>query len=38
MNNVFIHETANVSSDAKIGNGTKIWINSQVREKSLIGK
>ena len=38
MSDVFIHETANVSQDAKIGNGTKIWINSQIREKSSIGQ
>lgn len=37
MDNVYIHPTANVSSEAKIGNGTKIWINSQIREKSEIG-
>jgi len=34
---VFIHETANVSPDANIGDGTKIWINSQVREYASIG-
>ena len=38
MNDVFIHETASVSAHAKIGRGTKIWINSQVREKSEIGE
>jgi len=38
MDNIFIHETANVSNQAKIGKGTKIWINSQVRENSEIGK
>ena len=37
MDNIFIHETANVSSNANIGDGTKIWINSQIREKSEIG-
>jgi len=37
MNSVFIHETANVSQDSQIGDGTKIWINSQIREKSQIG-
>lgn len=37
MSNVYIHATANVSSDSKIGDGTKIWINSQIREKSEIG-
>ena len=38
MSDIFIHETANVSVDAKIGNGTKIWINSQIRENSCIGE
>ncbi len=38
MDNVFIHPTANVSNDVKIGNGTKIWINSQIREKVEIGE
>jgi acetyltransferase-like isoleucine patch superfamily enzyme len=37
MNNIFIHGTASVSPEAVIGKGTKIWINSQVREKSEIG-
>ena len=34
---VYIDKTANVSPDAKIGDGTKIWINSQVRENAVIG-
>jgi len=37
MDNVYIHPTANVSKQAIIGDGTKIWINSQIREKSEIG-
>lgn len=37
MDNIFIHPTANVSNQATIGEGTKIWINSQIREKSEIG-
>lgn len=36
-NNIYIHPTANVSEQAKIGDGAKIWINSQIREKSEIG-
>lgn len=36
-NNIYIHPTANVSEQAIIGDGTKIWINSQIREKSEIG-
>jgi acetyltransferase-like isoleucine patch superfamily enzyme len=38
MKNIFIHPTANVSELARIGNGTKVWINSQIRETSEIGK
>ncbi len=38
MADIYIHPSANVSSDAKIGDGTKIWINSQIREKSEIGE
>lgn len=34
----FIHQTANVSDRAKVGNGTKIWINVQVREDTFIGE
>ena len=34
---IFIHPSAHVSEDAEIGAGTKIWINSQVREKAVIG-
>ncbi len=34
---VFIHPTAEVSKDAHIGDGTKIWNLAQVREKSVIG-
>jgi acetyltransferase-like isoleucine patch superfamily enzyme len=33
----FIHETADVSPEAKIGPGTKIWNNVQIREKAVIG-
>jgi len=38
MYNVFIHKSANVAEDSKIGDGTKIWINSQIREKTEIGR
>lgn len=34
---VYIHPTANVSPEARIGAGSKIWINVQVREKAEIG-
>jgi acetyltransferase-like isoleucine patch superfamily enzyme len=37
MENIFIHPTANISDDAKIGRGTKIWINVQIREGAEIG-
>ena len=37
MANIYIHPSANVSTDSKVGDGTKIWINSQIREKSEIG-
>jgi acetyltransferase-like isoleucine patch superfamily enzyme len=35
---IFIHQSAHVSEEASIGDGTKIWINSQVREKAVIGE
>lgn len=35
---VFIHDTANVSEHAQIGDGTKIWNQAQVREDAEIGK
>ena len=38
MKDVFIHETAHVSPEAKIGAGTKIWINVQIREDAEIGE
>ena len=34
---VFIHETAEVSKGANIGDGTKIWNLAQVRENATIG-
>ena len=34
---VYIDKTAHVSDKAKIGDGTKIWINVQVREEAEIG-
>ena len=34
---VFIHPTANVSPEANIGAGSKIWINVQIREKAQVG-
>lgn len=35
--NIYIDPAAHVSSDAKLGDGTKIWINAQVRESATIG-
>lgn len=35
---IFIHPTAEVSAEAKIGDGTKIWNQAQVREDCIIGK
>jgi acetyltransferase-like isoleucine patch superfamily enzyme len=34
---VYVHPTANIAASAKIGDGTKIWINVQVREDAEIG-
>lgn len=36
--NIFIHETAEVSSDSSIGEGTKIWNLAQIREDVAIGE
>ena len=33
----FVHRTANVSPEATVGSGTKIWQNAQVREHARIG-
>lgn len=35
--NVFVHGTANVSPQAKLGGGTKVWINVQIRENASVG-
>jgi acetyltransferase-like isoleucine patch superfamily enzyme len=35
---VYVHPTAEVSERAKIGAGTKIWHQAQVREGAVIGK
>lgn len=34
----YIHPTADVSSDASLGEGTKVWHQAQVREGARIGK
>lgn len=38
MSNVFIHPTALVSERAVLGDGTKVWMNVQIREDVRIGK
>lgn len=38
QNNVYIHPTSDVSQQANIGEGTKIWQHCQVRENATIGK
>ena len=37
METVYIHPTADVSKDAKIGSNTKVWHQCQVRENAVIG-
>jgi UDP-2-acetamido-3-amino-2,3-dideoxy-glucuronate N-acetyltransferase len=34
----YIHPTADVSADAVIGDGTKVWNEAQVRERARIGR
>lgn len=38
MSEVFIHPSASVSPTARIGQGTKVWINVQIRENAAIGE
>lgn len=38
MSDFFVHETAEVSAKAKVGSGTKIWNQVQVREGADIGE
>lgn len=38
MSDVFIHPTASVSPKAQLGQGTKVWINVQIRENAVIGE
>lgn len=35
---VFVHKTAIIEDDVKIGEGTKIWHQAQVRKGSILGK
>ena len=34
----FIHPSAVIDSRAKIGEGSKIWVNVQIRENAVVGK
>lgn len=38
MSDVFIHSTAEVSDEAVIGNGTKIWNQAQIRNNAVLGE
>lgn len=38
MEAIYIHPSATVSENSKIGGGTKVWINSQIRENVTIGE
>ena len=35
---VYVHPTADVSTDATLGDGTKVWHQAQVREGAVIGR
>jgi len=37
MSDKYIHPTANVAFNVRIGDGTKVWINVQIREDAIIG-
>lgn len=38
MGKYFVHETAHIADNVKIGKNTKIWINVQIREDAEIGE
>ena len=38
MTQVYIHPSAHISDQAEIGEGSKIWINVQIREEAKIGR
>lgn len=38
MNNVYVHPTADVSANATLGDGTKVWHQAQVREGAALGR
>ena len=37
MKKFFQHESALIEKGAKIGNNTKVWMNSQIRDGAIIG-
>lgn len=38
MGDYYVHETAIIGENVSIGDGTKIWMNSQIRENVRIGR
>jgi acetyltransferase-like isoleucine patch superfamily enzyme len=36
--NVFVHSTAEVSPDAEVGGGTRVWRNAHIREGARVGR
>lgn len=38
IKDVYIHPSAQVSENAELGSGTKVWINVQIRENARIGE
>ena len=36
--NIFIHPSATVDERARIGEGTKVWVNVQIREGARVGR
>lgn len=38
QDNVYIHPTADVSAEARLGAGTKVWHQAQVREGAVLGR
>jgi len=38
MKNIFVHPSADVSTEAKIGDNTRIWNQAQVREGACVGE
>ena len=37
MSDVFVHPSASVSNTARLGKGTKVWNNVQIRENAIVG-